>query len=207
MGGSILGGEGDDAITVGSHMSGGSIDGGDGDDTITLNGPMMGGSISGGAGNDRIILNGVMYTGTILDGGENDALLLPEDVGDILSLGRAQAVAVDDLGVKLGAITAAKVTGFESLHLDLLGGDSADTLFLENLMNNLDSRGFTDGAAFEKIIVTGDAALDTVNFAGLSSFSRGAENVSVEGFSQSFTEYQVTHNDQTLTLLLQSDLL
>jgi hypothetical protein len=173
-----------------------SIDGGTGDDTISVGANMSGGSIFGGEGNDRIILNGNISGPAILDGGENDDLLF----GDILSLGRAQAV-----GAGLGGITAANAVNFESLHLELTGG-GADTLSVDALLDNLASKGFTNDKAFEKIIVTGDAALDMVNLAGLSSSSRGAENVNVDGFSQSFTEYHVTHNDQTITLLLQSDL-
>ena len=168
----VLGGVGDDTITVGAASGVGSfsnVDGGEGADSITISTGIYS-AIAGGAGNDTINLTGTVNLQT----------------ADSISLG-----AGDD--VISGSVTLQTAAG-------ILGGDGADTITLAAIANSgsfVNGDDTVNGGAADVISVTtqgvativrGKGGADTIGISNLGvsavvAGNAGGDMITVSGIA------------------------
>ena len=208
-GAAINAGDGDNEIWVrgGEYaVYGGTISTGSGADTVTIQGSVYNGTVDLGGGNDILRLEAeksgqVLFGNTMLSGGDNETFDAETgSLGDILSLDHSLSSVLTGAG-GLGGITGANVTGFETLHLDLVDGN-ADTLDIDQLLLSLNTKGFTGDNAFGAIVVTGDSS-DSHLFSG--DWVSSGQGVILDGFDGvTFDRYTINNGQEILEIYLQT---
>ncbi len=127
--GSVMGGQGNDAITVDAAVTDSAIRGNEGDDTITLAGSTFSGAttVNGNAGDDVIDASGAESAFTI-NGGQGD---------DVITAGNGQTVK-GGLGADtfvVGASGGVLIEDFDKLDLDGVAGVDNDDCFCDDSIN------------------------------------------------------------------------
>lgn len=203
----ITTGSGNDIITLTGNTAalGGKISTGDGSDMVIINGNLQAVTIDLGGGNDVLRLeSGTIGTGTLLLGGENDTIDFDHGkLGDILSLGHALAANLSGNNA-LGGISSSTVKGFETLHLDLTGGD--DIVDMSKFLQTLTSKGFTGSNAFAGAIITGDERDGALLNA--DSWTKTQSDVTIDNFDGlTFDRFTVINGLDTLEIYIQSGMM
>ena len=118
--GVILGGEGDDEISIGGNLYAGTINGGAGSDKITIAGSMQGGVIEATEGSNEIILSKDMSCGTINLGGDSNTLVIGST-----DFTHDSSLKVDSNTTVMagGSIDASQGKNVIQLHGDMTGGN------------------------------------------------------------------------------------
>ena len=226
----VSAGDGDDDIFISATgMSGAklssyvmhnsTIDAGNGNDVIHLQttGTIASGcnnTVLGGAGNDLVRLDHIGKAGCLdfvqscskllLDGGANNAVIHTtvdggtSSLGDILSLEHNYA----DAGALSRLTSQVTVKNFETLLVDLTDGQADSRFNLDSLLNAVDILRCRGNAGMD-LMVMGDAGMDSLDAHGRLG-SPAHSDVSVEGFIETFTHYEISYDKQTFDLYLQT---
>lgn len=192
-------------LTGNSATSGGKSSTGDGGDTVIFNGNLEDVTVNLGGGDDILRLeSGGIGSGTLLLGGENDAIDFERGkLGDILSLGHSIAEKLSGPDA-LGGISPSTVKGFETLHLDLTGGDGI--VDVNTFLQTLTNKGFTGSNAFAGAVITGGERDGALLNSG--SWTKAQSGVALDNFDGlTFDRFTVINGLDTLEIYVQSGML
>jgi len=166
-------GDGADAFDI---STGGVLIGdaalGAGDDTFTLAGTLTGGA-NLGAGADAFAYNGGTFSG-VIDGGEDtDTVFILNNTFDLTQFG---AGLVNFEGLDISTTGSVTLTGANTQTVNVLGGDNANVLTLEGVLNG----GANLGGGDDTFVLAGGS------FTGLVDGGLGMDTLSVRITSTTF---------------------
>jgi hypothetical protein len=168
-------------------------------DHVVIDGSVSKSIIDLGSGDDVLMLTSGLSGATLL-GGSNNAVLQASGNGGLAHLGDILGLGGDTGHSLIGGNNSIfnsgnKISGFESLLLDLTDGN-ADTVNIDDLLNTVRDL-YGAGKDMESLIIRGDQ-MDSVN---LGSAQLMGESVRIEGQDGYYTYYQAHDADGDLVNL------